>query len=290
MTLFISITKDIKNILTELQEKVIAELYVTYPSADMKQTLPEALAKINENTGNKFIFIIDEWDALFREVKNDVEIQMNYMYLLRSLFKSSLTDKTIEAAYITGILPIKKYGTQSAMTDFIEYTMLQPEPLEQYVGFTEEEVRNLCENGELNFLDIQHCYDGYMIGDLHVYNPLSIMYATNFEEILDYWTRTETYESLKAYIDMDFDGLKEAVVQIIGGAHCRIDVETFQNDMTSMKSKDDVLTLLIHLGYLTYDAKHEEVYIPNEEVRREFVRVVKAGKGATDRNEFKTSI
>jgi hypothetical protein len=279
MTLFISITKDIKNILTELQEKVIAELYVAYPSANMKRTLPEALADINENTGNKFIFIIDEWDALFREAKNDTELQKEYIQLLRGLFKSSLTDKTIEAAYITGILPIKKYGTQSAMTDFREYTMLQPEPLEQYVGFTEEEVCNLCENSKLDFVDMQHWYDGYIIGDdVHVYNPMSVMNALMRKRTASYWTQSETYESLKIYIEMDFDGLKEAVVQMLGSAHCPIDIGTFQNDMTSIQSKDDVLTLLIHLGYLAYDADHEEVYIPNEEVRREFIRAVKAGK------------
>jgi hypothetical protein len=217
MTWFISITKNIKNILADIQEKVIAELYAAYPSADMKQTLPEALAGIKEDTGNKFIFIIDEWDALFREDKNDKELQKEYIQLLRALFKSSLTDKTIEAAYITGILPIKKYGTQSAMTDFKEYTMLQPEPLEQYVGFIEQEVRKLCENSKLDFVDVQHWYDGYIIGDdVHVYNPMSVMDALTRKRMKSYWTQSETYESLKVYIEMDFDGLKVAVIQMIG--------------------------------------------------------------------------
>jgi hypothetical protein len=258
---------------------VIKEVREAYPEAKQEQTVYETLANVAETTGNKFIIIIDEWDALFREAKNDSEIQKKYIYWLRTLFKSSLTDKIIEAAYITGILPIKKYGTQSAMTDFREYTMLQPEPLEQYVGFTEDEVHALCKKSEIEFSDVQHWYDGYVMGDdVHVYNPKSVMDALSRNKIRSYWTQSETYESLKIYIDMDFDGLKETIVQMLGGAHCPIDTIGFQNDMTSIKSKDDILTLLVHLGYLAYNADEKAVYIPNEEIRQEFVYAMKTAR------------
>jgi hypothetical protein len=126
---------------------------------------------------------------------------------------------------------------------------------------------------------MQHWYDGYIMGDdIHVYSPKSVMDACARKRIRSYWTQSETYESLKFYIDMDEDGLKEAIVQMLGGAHCPIDTETFQNDMVSIESKDDVLTLLVHLGYLAYNADDEVVYIPNEEVRKEFIRTVKRGK------------
>jgi hypothetical protein len=277
--MFISDCENIRDVVKNLQQEVIGELSAVYNQVEVKPTLLKMLSGITEATGNKFIFIIDEWDALFREAKNDTELQKEYIQLLRGLFKSSLTDKTIEAAYITGILPIKKYGTQSAMTDFREYTMLAPRKLAKYVGFTEEEVTELCKKNHMDFDEVKRWYDGYSFSRIKsVYSPNSVMEAIENEEIANYWTRTETYESLKVYIDMDFDGLKEAVVQMLGGAHCRIDVGTFQNDMTNIKSKDDILTLLIHLGYLAYDADHEEVYIPNEEVRREFIRAVKAGK------------
>jgi hypothetical protein len=279
MTMFISDCENIKDVVKDLQQEVIGELSKVYSQVEVKPTLLKMLSGITEATGNKFIFIIDEWDALFREAKNDTELQKEYIQLLRGLFKSSLTDKTIAAAYITGILPIKKYGTQSAMTDFKEYTMLQPEPLERYVGFTEQEVQKLCEGSKLDFTEVQHWYDGYIISeDVHVYNPMSVMDALKRSRIKSYWTQSETYESLKIYIDLDFDGLKEDVVQMIGGAHCQIEVGTFQNDMTSIQSKDDVFTLLIHLGYLAYDADKKSVYIPNQEIRQEFIRAVKAGK------------
>jgi hypothetical protein len=279
MTWFISFTKDIRQIVGEVQKKILEELYEAYPGADEKNTLSEALTSVCSVTGNKFIFIIDEWDAIFREARSDTDLQKEYIQLLRGLFKSSFTDGSIEAAYITGILPIKKYGTQSAMTDFREYTMLQPEPLERFVGFTEQEVKKLCEGSKLDFEEVQHWYDGYIIGeDIHVYNPMSVMEALDRNRVKNYWTQSETYESLKIYIEMDFDGLKEAIVQMLGGAHYPIKTIGFQNDMTNIKNRDDVLTLLVHLGYLTYDADEQTVHIPNEEIRREFIYAVEEGR------------
>jgi hypothetical protein len=279
MTLFISDSIDIRDVVKDVQREVIQELAIFYPEAEVKPTLTKMLAGIAEATDNKFIIIIDEWDALFREAKSNTELQKEYIQLLRSLFKSSLTDKTIAAAYITGILPIKKYGTQSAMTDFVEYTMLQPEPLERYVGFTEDEVHVLCDHSNLEFRDVQHWYDGYVMGnDIHVYNPKSVIDALARSRVKSYWTQSETYESLRIYLDMNEDGLKETIVQMLGGTRSPIDTGTFQNDMTSIQCKDDVLTLLVHLGYLAYDADEQSVYIPNEEVRQEFIRAVKHGR------------
>ena len=280
ITWFISIAADIRDTVANLQAEVVKELQAAYPQAERAATLPETLSHIAEATGNRFIIIIDEWDSLFREAKNDIALQKRYIQLLRGLFKSgSQTDKMIEAAYLTGILPIKKYGTQSALTDFQEYTMLRPQPLEQYMGFTEEEVSALCGEGGLDFDAVRNWYDGYILGeDTHIYSPKSVMDALARKRIDNYWTQSETYESLKIYIDLDEDGLKEAIVQMIGGGRIRIDTGTFQNDMTTIRQRDDCLTLLVHLGYLAYDAGAKEVFIPNEEVRQEFVRAVTAGR------------
>jgi hypothetical protein len=150
--------------------------------------------------------------------------------------------------------------------------------LEQYVGFTEKEVHALCEQSKLDFAKLQQWYDGYILGDdIHVYNPKSVIEALERKRIGNYWTQTETYEALRIYIDMDFDELKESIVQMLGGAPCPVDVGSFQNDMSTIKSRDDVLTLLVHLGYLAYDADNMTVRIPNEEIRQEFVRAIKNG-------------
>lgn len=275
ITWFISTEKNIKNTVCYLQEQVIDELCSVYTFVERESSLPVLLAKIAEVTGQRFIIIIDEWDALFREAKDDMELQKEYLQLLRGLFKSSLTDKMVEAAYMTGILPIKKYGTQSALTDFREYTMLQPQKLAEYVGFTEQEVKALCQEYDMDFETAKTWYDGYSFNRVKsIYSPNSVVQAIKNEEFCDYWTETETYESLKFYIGVNAEGLQNAIVAMLGGERYKINTRTFQNDMSSIRSKDDVLTLLVHLGYLAYDSTAKEVYIPNHEVADEFKNAV----------------
>lgn len=276
VTWFISTVEKIEDTVKYLQREVVRELRDAFPDmTGEERSLPIALSDISDAADSRFIIIIDEWDALFRETRDQIELQKEYLQLLRGIFKSSLTDKMIEAAYMTGILPIKKYGTQSALTDFQEYTMIQPKFLAEYVGFTEKEVRSLCQEYKLDFDEAKKWYDGYSFSRVHsVYSPNSIMQAVKNGEFGDYWTETETYESLKYYIDMNLDGLQESIVSMLGGMRYRINTRTFQNDMLSIKSRDDVLTLLIHLGYLAYDSEEKEVYIPNQEVADEFKNAV----------------
>lgn len=277
---FISISSNIKKTVTEMQENIIEELREAFPDTIGRsvRSLPVALLQISARTGQKFFIIIDEWDALFREASADEALQKSYIQLLRALFKGVQISQFLAGAYMTGILPIKKYGTQSALTDFREFSMLEPGLLAEYVGFTEKEVRDLCQTNWMDFAEANKWYNGYRFDKTgHVYSPNSIIEAVINKKFSNYWTQTETYESLKLYIDMDFDGLKTAIIDMLGGQKCRIDTGTFQNDMTSLQGKDDVLTLLVHLGYLAYDDDSKEVYIPNEEVRQEFVRAVKNG-------------
>lgn len=276
-----------RNMVDYMEKQVIGELAGQYPYIKEEKSLPMTLGKISELTGSKFIVLIDEWDALFREAKEDEDLQKGYIQLLRGMFKSSMTDKMIEGAYMTGILPIKKYGTQSAITDFREYTMLSPKRLAKYTGFTEGEVKELCETYNMDFQEAKKWYDGYSFhGAKSVYNPNAIVQAMENGEFGSYWTETETYESLKVYIDLDLDGLKEGIISMLGGAKCPVDTRTFQNDMTSISSKDDVMTLLVHLGYLAYEADTKSVYIPNKEIRQEFIRAVKYGRHG-EQNKFK---
>ena len=281
VTLFISMADYIGDTVSNLQVDVIEELRETYPDCIKENTksLFKALMQVHAKTGNKFFVIIDEWDALFREAKDDIKLQKSYIQLLRSMFKSGQTSQVIIGAYMTGILPIKKYGTQSALTDFREFTMLKPGPLTPFIGFTEEEVKELCAEYALDFDEARKWYDGYCFDEMgHVYCPNSIMELISTKQFDSYWTETETYESLRDYIDLNMDGLKDALIEMIGGKKCKIDTKTFQNDMTSINSRDDVFTLFVHLGYLAYDRKSKSVFIPNEEVRSEFIRAVKEGR------------
>lgn len=281
MTPFVSLAESTDDIVRDLQIDIIEELENEYPDCIKKETkmLYKALLQINIMTRRKFFIVIDEWDMIFREAKDNIPVQKEYLNLLRSLFKSNQTSQMIIGAYITGILPFKKYGTQSALTDFREFTMLKPGPLAEFVGFTENEVQKLCRQYHLDFDETRKWYDGYRFESIgHVYCPNSIMELISTKVFDSYWTATETYESLRDYIDLNMDGLKDAVVEMLGGKRCRIDTGTFQNDLTSLSSRDDIFTLLVHLGYLAYDFVNREVFIPNEEVRGEFVRAVKGSR------------
>ncbi|MCD7813187.1 MAG: ATP-binding protein [Lachnospiraceae bacterium] len=282
VTGFIADSKDNDtDIVLNIKNTLFEELRGVFPGciADEEKNLGKALYAVVSNGNEKFVFVIDEWDALFREYKDDKQLQEDYILFLRSLFKNKdTTSRTIAAAYMTGILPIKKYGTESALTDFKEYSMTRPGRLAEYIGFTEDEVKRLCDEYQMEFGDMQSWYDGYSFNRIeHVYSPNSVMNALQEEEIANYWTQTETFESLRKYIEINMDGLKDAILLMLGGQRVQIDVSTFQNDITSFRNKDDVLTLLIHLGYLAYDQKKKEVYIPNQEVTEAFQSSIKGG-------------
>lgn len=270
--------KDSLETVAYIQKCVIEELREIYPGilSEEDKMLPIALSKIHNGAGAEFVIIIDEWDAIFREKKYDENAQQAYVDLLRGLFKGEQSKDFVKLAYLTGILPIKKYDNESALNNFYEFTMTNPQMLAEYIGFTEQEVKKLCEEYEMDFSEAAWWYDGYSFRRMkHIYSPNSVVRAMLSGEYDNYWTKTAAYESLKNYISMDFDGLKETVVQVLAGGRCKADISGFENDMTSFKRRDDVLTVLIHLGYLAYDSETAEVYIPNEEVRGAFSTVIR---------------
>ena len=178
---------------------------------------------------------------------------------------------------MTGILPIKKYGEHSAINAFYEYSMTDASPIEEFTGFTEQEVRRLCEQYKMPFTETKKWYDGYCVDGVSIYNPKSVVEAMLRGKFSNYWTKTETYEALKVYIDLNQDGLRDKIVQMIAGEKVPVNPDKFQNDMTTFHSADDVLTLLVHLGYLTYDEQNRVVWIPNGEVRQEFINSIEDG-------------
>ena len=229
-----------------------------------------------EKTGRQFVFIIDEWDAPIREAKEDTEAQTAYLNLLREWFKNNnFTPQVVAAAYMTGILPIKKDGSQSAISDFIEYSILDPGGFAEFTGFTGGEVKRLCENYGMSFEDAREWYDGYDFPEVGaIYNPYSVMLAMRKKKFGSYWQKTSAAESLMTYINMDFEGLQEIIARLMAGEEVEVKTDRFENDFETFRSKDDVLTLLIHLGYLTWHEEDGTTHIPNEEVRIEFEKIL----------------
>ena len=278
---FLSRSSDIWNLIERIKKIVIRDLKRAYPNiAYFDDTdLVESMQDVYAETKCPFVVIIDEWDCIFREYKMEQDAQEIYLDFLRDLLK----DKGyIYLAYMTGILPIKKYGTHSALNMFDEFSMINPGPLASYVGFIEDEVSGLCEKYGMDMGEVKSWYDGYSFGkDLSVYSPRSVVSCMRFRKIGNYWNQTETFEALKVYIDMNFDGLKDDILSMIAGENILVRTESFVNDMMTFRTKDDVLTLLIHLGYLAYTEEYDgfgTVRIPNKEVRIEFNKILRKGK------------
>ena len=267
-----------ERIVSYISEKTISELKEYYPHIlpEEIRSLPEALSRINAASGTKFIVIIDEWDVLIRDEAADLKTQEEYINFLRAMFKGTEPTKYIQLAYLTGILPVKKEKTQSALNNFKDYSMLHAGPIAPYVGFTEQEVKNLCSEYQIDFSKMKLWYDGYSFPNANsIYNPNSVMKALRNDDFDSYWTQTSAAESLMEYISLDYDGLSKTIAELIGGIEVEVDTSGFSNDLVTFREKDDVLTLLIHLGYLAYDKETEKVHIPNEEIKREFSRTIR---------------
>ncbi|MBQ7562581.1 MAG: AAA family ATPase [Lachnospiraceae bacterium] len=265
-----------KDAVAYIKRKLSEEITELCP--DIKEeALTDMLVNAVHKTGRKFIAVIDEWDAIIRDSSAAAEEQKAFLEFLRTLFKSSVkTDRIFAAAYMTGILPIKKDGSQSAVSEFQEYNMLDAGELAEFVGFTEEEVRTLCEENSAVFSEMKKWYDGYSMPEIgSVYNPNSVMSAVKKNDFKSYWKMSSAADSLLQYVNMDYDGLSKAVERLMAGIEISVDTDGFNNDVRSVYSMDDVLTLLIHFGYLSYNNLTGTARIPNEEIRLEFARSIR---------------
>ena len=307
MTDFFKLGRTVEDTLAAIKNRVLLELEESYPETKYDSSdFSYSLDRFYRKSGIPFVIVIDEWDAVFRIWKDNNEAQHLYLDFLRDWLK----DKPYVAlAYMTGILPIKKYGQHSALNMFTEYSMMAPRQLAPYTGFTEEEVKELSLKYDMDFGDISNWYDGYLVSDrippekreeyregrydghrFSVYSPLSVVESMTTGVIKDYWNKTETYEALAEYIRKDYDGLKDAVALLMDGGRLAIDPSTYQNDMTTFTGRDDVLSLLIHLGYLGFDDEHSEVFIPNREILDEFKTSTKGREWINTFKAFETSL
>ncbi len=279
--IYLDVTNFISEKDTEIVAKMDAELladvaksYTDIP-LEAGDNLISYLLRVTESTQEQFIFIIDEWDAICREFEPGSEAMDRYVAWLRRMFKSVDGVRVFAGVYMTGILPIKKYKTQSALNNFQEYSMVEPRRMSHFFGFTKDEVRQLAEKHHTDFDELEKWYDGYQIGDEpSIFNPNSVMQAIDAGRCRSFWAATGAYDTVSYYIQMNYEGLKDDIIRMLAGGRCVVNPTKFQNDMSVIRSKDDVLTVLIHLGYLSYDWRKSECYIPNYEVAGEMVNAV----------------
>ena len=266
-----------KDLIESIKERVYDDFKEIYAeSLNYNKDIHVLLNEIYHKTTTPFVIIIDEWDCVIRN-SDDKELVHSYLQFLHSLFKSEESKAFLALGYITGILPIKKIKDESALNNFREYTMLDSYPITPYYGFTEEEVKQLCQKYDMDFDSIKAWYNGYLINGLHMYNPNSVSEAIDRHAFASYWRNTSSFSSINTFITMNYAGLKDDIMTMLAGGKVMVDTRSFQNDLSDIHSKDDALTALIHLGYLGYDADRKSAYIPNYEVAEAFQMALKTG-------------
>ena len=281
------------SVVSQIDAQIKADILKTYPeiTAQENDDLMDCLIQIVASTRQPFIFIIDEWDAICREFPAGTSAMDRYVNWLRRMFKGGQSMQVFAGVYMTGILPVKKYKTESAMNNFIEYSMVEPGDMAPFFGFTNQEVETLAQKHGVDFDELEKWYDGYQIGDEpSIFNPNSVMQAVRRHRCSSYWASTGAYGAVANYINMNYEGLKDDIIKMLAGGRCKVKTTGFQNDMSIIKDKYDVLTVLIHLGYLSYDWHKKECYIPNLEVTGEMENAVRSNNwenvvGALERSE-----
>lgn len=274
MDKYLGLAKSVSEMIEYIYDDIARQAKKQFKDLEMpeRNTLPDLIDAIYEQYEIPFVFIIDEWDCVFREKQDDVQGQKDYLDYLKILLKDQ---DYVALVYMTGILPIKKYGKHSALNTFTEISMTNPREFAEFTGFTEEEVKELCSEYNMRYEETKKWYDGYDLKGVSIYNPRSVVMSMTGHDFDNYWTSTETYEALEVYIRINFDGLRDAIVRLLAGEKVKVSTTGFTNDMVTFRNKDDVLTLLIHLGYLTYDFKTQLTWIPNNEIAGEFANVIK---------------
>ena len=312
-------------VLENLQDKVITEFQEQFPNIKIKDymSIAEAMQTVYEETGEQFVILIDEYDVFVREqVKGKISDNLfdEYLGFLNGLFKNDTLKPAIALAYLTGILPIVRdkiqydgsrhaslkalrppfsrfeVNRESKLNVFEEYTMLEARNLTEFVGFTENEVLDLCNEYKIDFDECKRWYNGYRLTQKKVdvqnnvkevfydiYNPRSLILSIEKREFGNYWSSTSTYQVITEKLNLNFDGTKDAVVQMLGGESVDVDADSFLNTMTDFHNLNDVFTYLIHLGYLVYNRKQKTCRIPNGEIRSEWQRAV------NDNEEYKVT-
>ena len=263
--------------LENLNTEVVSELKETYPERlekDKSYSLPEAISSLKK----RFVFIIDEWDFVFRQYPDNKKLQEDFIDLLRALFKDRSRQSLAELVYMTGILPIARYNTQSALNNFSEYTILNPGMYAKYYGFTEDEVKTLCEKYQLDFETSKFWYDGYKVGGYELYNPNSIIELINHGTFESYWSNTSAYGLVKEAINLNFEGLKDDIIKLCSGDTISIplpEIKSYNTADLNFKNKVAIYIYLVHLGYLGCNLEEGIIYVPNEETRLELLNSVK---------------
>ena len=266
-----------KDMLVDLYSRIRSEFQEQFPMLQFRdnETLANCILTVYAKTKETFVIILDEYDSLVRN-QFGTDLFAEYLEFLNGLFKSDTLSNAISLAYITGILPVVRDRVQSKLNNFDEYTMLDALQLAEYVGFTEEEVKPLCEKYGMDFLECKREYDGYAQNGFEIYNPESVVKSMKTKKLGNFWGRTSTYKVITDRLNHNYQGIKDDIIRLLAGENIKVNVTRYMNTMTDFITKDDVFTYLIHLGYLVYNEPTKTCRIPNNEVRQEWFNAIES--------------
>ena len=230
------------------------------------------ISSMIRDTNDKFIFLLDEWDYIFNNSLFE-ENQNNFLEFLRALLKDQ---PYVALCYMTGVLPIKKYSSGSALNMFDEFTFLKDRKFGKYFGFTEEEVIDLCnKNNEIQFENLQTWYNGYLTAKgLKIYNPRSVVKALQNDFCESYWTNTGAMDEVAKYLKYNILEIRDDVIEMISGGEIDLIIdEEFRAGQREPKTKEEIYSAMIVLGFLSYHDGY--LRIPNKELMKEFEKALR---------------
>ncbi len=245
------------------------DLKACYPDLKLKESLsmPDIFTQVCQKYNQSFIFIIDEWDYIFNNNLFSKEDRENFLQFLKDLLKDR---PYVELAYMTGVLPIAKYSSGSALNMFKEYNMLNDSKYDKYFGFTLPEVESLCKKqNKVTFNELKAWYDGYKTSSgLDVFNPRSVVYALSDGVCQSYWTNTGPMDEILYYINSDVDAVKDDVVKMVSEVPLEIKLKGYGAEQKELNNRNQILSAMTIYGFLSYC--NEELRIPNKELRIKF--------------------
>lgn len=272
------VCNDVDRYISYHESKILKDLRKGFPDCqpDMEAEVWDALEDIYYETNEKFIFILDEWDSFFHSDFYTEEGAKSYLTFLKNLLKDR---PYVELAYMTGVLPIKKYSSGSELNMFDEFYFPTDTVYDTFFGFSEEEVKELCDRnrqngGSIRYGQLAEWYNGYYssLGS-RLYNPRSINKALSQNTIKDYWTETGPGTEILELVKKNVDAVKEDILKMVAGEKVAMSLDDFSADLHKIETREDIYSVMIIYGFLSYYNGY--LNIPNKEIMKKFQKVLK---------------
>lgn len=259
-----------------IERRLVKDLRKAFPDAELEQGEPavDALMEIfAEDSSQRFIFVLDEWDFLFHQNFATEEEKREYLTFLRSLLKDR---PYVLLAYMTGILPIAKYSSGSELNMFVEFTMGKSQAFCNYFGFTQTEVDDLykkylavCEEPHVTREGLRDWYNGYHIASgERVYNPRSVVHALRYNDLASYWINSGPYDEIFYYIENNVAAVREDLALMVSGVPVPVKPREYAAVSMERKTRDEIFSAMVVYGFLSYE--NGKVRIPNKELMDKF--------------------